>query len=134
MLTWPQQNTRRVRKILDSYAFSSPEPRINPRLWETLCRRTCAVGFLQPKIGCRYRSRDYVKQKTENKTTPNKDYARDQKYNVFRYLQKDLKTFKSENNVVPIDVELTVTVHYLFFSLCSKFSSKNIKEKMITCA
>ena len=32
-------------------SFSSPEPRIDPRLWETLCRRTCAVGFLEPKIG-----------------------------------------------------------------------------------
>ena len=30
-------------------SFSSPEPRIDPRLLETLCRRTCAVGFSQPK-------------------------------------------------------------------------------------
>ena len=28
-----------------------------------------------------------------------------------------LKTFKSENSVVAIDVELTVTVHNLLFSL-----------------
>ena len=26
--------------------FSSPEPWIDIRLWETLSRRTCAVGFL----------------------------------------------------------------------------------------
>ena len=32
-------------------SFSSPGPRVDPRLWETLRRRTCAVGFLQPKIG-----------------------------------------------------------------------------------
>ena len=23
----------------------------DPRLWETLCRRTCAVGFLKPNTG-----------------------------------------------------------------------------------
>ena len=40
-----------VRLTLLSTAFSSPEPRVDPRLWETLRRRTCAVGFLQPKIG-----------------------------------------------------------------------------------
>ena len=27
-------------------AFLSPEPQIDPRLWETLCRRTWTVGFL----------------------------------------------------------------------------------------
>ena len=26
-------------------SFSSPEPWIDPRFWETLCGRTCAVGF-----------------------------------------------------------------------------------------
>ena len=33
------------------FSFSLPELRIDPRLLETLCRRTCAVGFLWPKIG-----------------------------------------------------------------------------------
>ena len=32
-------------------SFSSPEPQIDPRLWETLCRRTCAVGFLFEPYG-----------------------------------------------------------------------------------
>ena len=27
-------------------AFWSPKPRIDPMLWEILCRRTCALGFL----------------------------------------------------------------------------------------
>ena len=30
----------------ETFPFSSSEPRIDPRLWEILCRGTCAVGFL----------------------------------------------------------------------------------------
>ena len=34
-----------------TFPLPSPEPRIDPRLWETLCRRTCAVRFLWGKNG-----------------------------------------------------------------------------------
>ena len=30
----------------ETFPFSSPEPRIDLRLWETLFRGTCTVGFL----------------------------------------------------------------------------------------
>ena len=49
-LSFVQWSPKRSATMLDPFAqvftFSSPEPRIDPRLWETLCAITCAVAFL----------------------------------------------------------------------------------------
>ena len=37
----------RVKLTFSRPPFSSPGPRVDPRLWETLRSRTCAVGFLK---------------------------------------------------------------------------------------
>ena len=49
MLGWMQKRIQ-IIKLLIKYPFSSPEPWIDPRLWETLYWRTCAVGSYSQKL------------------------------------------------------------------------------------